>query len=308
MNKLQYLFSEHWSVRNSALRNLVAVITPCVVAGKPTEAEAILAERHIETRLAQPGASTFGRWSAEDEDLPEGSIIIFQMQGMLYRWETSLMSELLDAAEANPKVGGIIFRIDGPGGMAGGVPALAEKIKTLSKPTATVVEGQMCSAHLFIGCSADRVFVTSRYCEIGSIGAMTSYMSFKKLYEKEGIISKDIYPDSSDMKNFEYRALEENDDETPIKEKLAQLHSDFAQHVASCRGISCDGGTTGKTVYQIKPFDLPKITMGNIADVVYLGTSMVPSIYRDSNNLVLYMPSHLIPWYHKANELKYSEF
>ncbi|MCM1296474.1 MAG: hypothetical protein NC311_13130, partial [Muribaculaceae bacterium] len=66
-----------------------------------------------------------------------------------------------------------------------------------------------------------------------------------------------------------------------------------------------DGGTTGKTVYQIKPFNLPKITMGNIGEVVYLGTSMVPSVYRDSSNLVLYMPSHLVPWYHKYNELKY---
>lgn len=66
-----------------------------------------------------------------------------------------------------------------------------------------------------------------------------------------------------------------------------------------------DGGTTGKTVYQIKPFELPEITMGNIGDVVYLGTSMIPSVYRDSNNLVLYMPSHLVPWYHKFNELKY---
>lgn len=68
-----------------------------------------------------------------------------------------------------------------------------------------------------------------------------------------------------------------------------------------------DGGLTGKTVYQIKPFALPAITMGNIGDVVYQGTSMIPSHYRDSGNLVLYMPSHLVPWYHKFNELKYGQ-
>lgn len=68
-----------------------------------------------------------------------------------------------------------------------------------------------------------------------------------------------------------------------------------------------DGGLTGKTVYQIKPFPLPEITMGNIGDVVYQGTSMIPSHYRDSGNLVLYMPSHLVPWYHKFNELKYGQ-
>ncbi|MBD5238209.1 MAG: hypothetical protein HDS64_00340 [Bacteroidales bacterium] len=68
-----------------------------------------------------------------------------------------------------------------------------------------------------------------------------------------------------------------------------------------------DGGLTGKTVYQIKPFALPAVTMGNIGDVVYQGTSMIPSHYRDSGNLVLYMPSHLVPWYHKFNELKYGQ-
>ena len=68
-----------------------------------------------------------------------------------------------------------------------------------------------------------------------------------------------------------------------------------------------DGGTTGKTVYQIKPFALQEITMGNIGDVIYQGTSMIPSVYRDSGNLVLYMPSHLVPWYHKFNEIKYGQ-
>ncbi len=66
-----------------------------------------------------------------------------------------------------------------------------------------------------------------------------------------------------------------------------------------------DGGTTGKTVYQIKPFNLPKITAANIGDVIYQGTSMVPSHIRDTGNLVLYIPSHLVPLYHKYNEAKY---
>lgn len=66
-----------------------------------------------------------------------------------------------------------------------------------------------------------------------------------------------------------------------------------------------DGGTTGKTVYQIKPFELPAITEENIGEVIYTGTSMVPSTFRDTGNLVLYMPSHLVPWYHKYNEVRY---
>jgi hypothetical protein len=66
-----------------------------------------------------------------------------------------------------------------------------------------------------------------------------------------------------------------------------------------------DGGTTGKTVYQIKPFNLPHITMANIGEVLYLGTSMIPAAIRDTGNVVCYLPSPLVTWYHKYNEAKY---
>jgi hypothetical protein len=61
----------------------------------------------------------------------------------------------------------------------------------------------------------------------------------------------------------------------------------------------------GKTVYQIKPFELGEITEANIGEKVYQGTSMIPAVVRDSGNLVLYMPSHMIVLYHKYNELHY---
>lgn len=68
-----------------------------------------------------------------------------------------------------------------------------------------------------------------------------------------------------------------------------------------------DGGTTGKTVYQIKPFDLPEITPGNIGEVFYLGTSMVPAKFRDTGNVVLYVPSWMIPLYNRYNQTKYGQ-
>ena len=66
-----------------------------------------------------------------------------------------------------------------------------------------------------------------------------------------------------------------------------------------------DGGTTGKTVYQIKPFDLPEITPGNIGEVFYLGTEMVPSVFRDTNKLALYVPAYMMAWYNKYCEERY---
>lgn len=71
--------------------------------------------------------------------------------------------------------------------------------------------------------------------------------------------------------------------------------------------LTTNSGTLGKTVYQILPFQLPEITPGNIGEVIYLGTGMVPAAIRDAGSLVLYIPSHMMPWYIKYNEAKYGQ-
>lgn len=241
MSRLQYLFSEYWSVRRSALSNLVSVVAPCIAAGNPAGAEAMLGEGRIEAVCSsmEPGAP-FSRWDLAAGDVPEGSVVAFRLTGMLYRWMTAELSELVDIAEANPNVEGLILVIDGPGGMAGGVPALADKIRALKTPVVTVVTGEMCSAHLWIGTSARKVFAASRHCEVGSIGAMTTFTSYRKYFEKNGIENRDIYPDTSDLKNREYRDLEDNGDEAAVKERLGKLHRTFVDHVAACRGLAPD--------------------------------------------------------------------
>lgn len=60
-----------------------------------------------------------------------------------------------------------------------------------------------------------------------------------------------------------------------------------------------------KVVYQIKPFELGEITEVNIGEKFFEGTSMIPAVYRDSGQLALYVPSYMVVWYHKYNELHY---
>ena len=93
------------------------------------------------------------------------------------------------------------------------------------------------------------------------------------------------------------RAMDASDGIYEYIRKKVEGHIDFTP----------DGGTTGKTVYQIKPFALPHITPANIGEVFYLGTSMIPSVFRDTGKIVLYVPSYMIPWYHKYNETKYGQ-
>ncbi len=97
--------------------------------------------------------------------------------------------------------------------------------------------------------------------------------------------------------NVPGRAMEAADGLYEYLRKRVDGHTDFTP----------DGGTTGQTVYQIKPFELPHITPGNIGEVFYLGTGMIPSVFRDSGRIVLYIPSFMLPWYHKYNETHYGQ-
>lgn len=63
----------------------------------------------------------------------------------------------------------------------------------------------------------------------------------------------------------------------------------------------------GKLVYQVKPFELGTLSPENIGEKIYLGTSMIPAVLRDSGSLALYVPSHMIVWYHKYNEIHYGQ-
>lgn len=93
------------------------------------------------------------------------------------------------------------------------------------------------------------------------------------------------------------RAMEAADGIYEYIRKRVEGHIDFTPN----------GGSSGKTVYQIKPFELPRITPGNIGEVFYLGTGMIPSVFRDTGKIVLYIPSFMLPWYHKYNETLYGQ-
>lgn len=97
--------------------------------------------------------------------------------------------------------------------------------------------------------------------------------------------------------NVKGRAMEAADGIYEYLRKRVDGYIDFTPNMS----------TIGKTVYQIKPFNLPKITAANIGEVFYQGTSMVPSVFRDTGKVCLYIPSWMLPLYHRYNEAHYGQ-
>ena len=238
MERLRQFYTNEWAIQRQDLDNVLALLTPCIMAGNLKAADEILQHRQVSAK-AVTATNLAEYWELDDINLPPNSIAVCYLTGMLYAWETDWLIRFISEAEQNPKIIGMIFVIDGPGGHATRVDIAASAIKNSAKPTATLVTGSMCSAHYWLGTSADRVFAVSPLCTVGSVGAMCEYIGVKGYFKNLGIECRDIYPDSSDLKNEEWRAMEEGDDSL-TKKRLEKLHKLFAEAVAENIGIPYD--------------------------------------------------------------------
>lgn len=239
MKHLQEIFTGSWAITPKDFEALSTLLLPCIMQGHLDQAESQLNRSTLKAYATDP-TYLVSRWELDDETLPEGSVAVIELEGVLYSWNTFALERWLLMAEQNEKICGVVLWINGPGGMVAHVDVVASTIQDMTKPVATFVAGIMASAHFWIGTSADRIFVASPLCEVGSVGVMVTWASWKKYFEKNGIDVRDIYPDSADLKNHEYRALEEKGDEDPIKQHLERLHEVFARTVAVNLGVEYD--------------------------------------------------------------------
>lgn len=238
MIHLQRFLSDNWMIRRTDFEHVSALIIPCIIAGNPAAASAELVKpKSTASATATP---YLAKWYELDELLPADSVAVIRLKGVLYSWETEWFIKTFKAAAANPNIVGIVIEIDGPGGMVSHIDQAVAAIEKCEKPTATVVTGVMASAHLWLGISSDRTFIASPMCEIGSVGTMFTHVSYKDFFAQAGIKYWQIYPDSADLKNKEIRALEDNADDSIIKEHAARLHRIFAESVAKHIGIDYD--------------------------------------------------------------------
>lgn len=237
MDKIYNFLTERWLIADEGAARLLATVLPAIKAGNIAEVETRLTN---ETKAYATTPYLADRWELDDGSLPANSVAVINLEGPLYSWETFRLEKLLIQALNNDKIAGIVLWINGPGGMALHVDIAAALIEKAEKPIATYIAGTMASAHFWIGAAAARTFIASQLCSVGSVGTMGTYMNFQKFYEMNGIDYRDIYPDSSDLKNKWFRDLAEKNDDTRIKKELEDLHRLFATDVARYLGIEYD--------------------------------------------------------------------
>lgn len=237
MNRLDEL-KYALAMNSAAYRKLMDTVTPALLAGNPEQAEAFL--KKDEPRAYALGAVLASEYELDDPNLPDGSVAVLSLTGVIYSYDLNRLQRWLAEAQANPRISGVVLWVNSPGGVVTGTDSLADVLAGFPKPVAAYVAGACCSAAYWLACCTGRRFLGSRLCEVGSIGVVMEYWDYSKYYEKLGIDFRMIYPDTADLKNAEYRAVADNGDEQPLKEKLAKVHALFCEAVARRIGVPYD--------------------------------------------------------------------
>lgn len=171
---------------------------------------------------------------------------------------------MVDAAIADPSVEGIVLDIDSPGGEAGGVFELGERIRAADgvKPVWAIASDTAFSAAYAIGCAASRLLV-SRTGGVGSIGVIAMHVDQTARDAQQGYRYTPIT--AGDHKNdFSPHEKLGPEAHARLQAEVDRLYSMFVDHVAAMRKLDVDAvRATEAGIY----FGMDAVTAG-LADAV----------------------------------------
>lgn len=180
-------------------------------------------------------------------DTPSGLAVI-PIQGTLVRRTLGLeaasgmmsygeIGAMLDAAIADPAVGGILLDVDSPGGEAGGVFELGARIRAADavKPVWAIASDSAFSAAYALACSASRVYVTQTG-GVGSIGVIAMHVDQSVRDAQQGYRYTAIA--AGDQKNdFSPHEKLTSEAQGRLQAEVDRLYGLFVDHVAAMRSL-----------------------------------------------------------------------
>ena len=180
-------------------------------------------------------------------DAPPG-IAVIPVYGTLVRRSLGLeaasgltsygeISALLDAALADPSVSGILLDVDSPGGEAGGVFELAQRVRAADavKPVWAIASDSAFSAAYAIASAASRVYVTQT-AGVGSIGVIAMHVDQSARDALDGYRYTAIT--AGDQKNdFSPHEKLTNEAHARLQAEVDRLYGLFVDHVAVMRNL-----------------------------------------------------------------------
>lgn len=190
------------------------------------------------------------RWDISDPNIPENSIAIIPVQGVLFKYGYSgtmqIMTRIVEAIN-NPRICAILLFVESPGGMVANIDLASSLIKTSPKPIYSFVSRLAASAAMWL-ISSTKIIASSKLDQLGSIGTKVTWMDFDGIFEKLGAKKYEEYATKSIRKEHESRELIKGNS-APLKARLDFVNEAFHSEIRQNLGIKQDSEVFEGDVY-----------------------------------------------------------
>lgn len=158
------------------------------------------------------------------------------MSNMSGGTSTEMFAADVRSAAADPAVQSIIVLADTPGGTVAGTQAAASAVRAVRgvKPIATLVQGVMASAGVWIGSASDLVVLDSKTSQIGSIGVVATHVDVSQREKEMGIKTTEIVAGKYKRAASQYGPLTETG-QAMMQAQVDYLYSLFVADIAANR-------------------------------------------------------------------------
>ena len=180
--------------------------------------------------------------AAPPEKAPKNSIAIINVTDAITKYDqycgpsgTQTKQNLLQRADANPNIKGIILNIDSPGGEGYAALEFARIIGKAETPIMGFVDDLAASAGYWILSSTDIAVANSPMARVGSIGTYVTLADYEEFYKMKGLRLLEIYADKSSDKNKAYYDAIKNGDFSLVKAGVNKFNEAFLGAVATLR-------------------------------------------------------------------------
>ena len=210
----------------------------------------------LRARLLSPAAMPLPAMPADDAPpyRCRRGIAVIGVSGVITRrCERGLLGERLTqgqdeilraitAAQADPQVRGLFFRICSPGGVVAGTKELADSIAASPKPTAAYADGQATSAAFWLASATGRIYAPAT-AMLGSVGVISEVVSLSGYLKRQGIDVQLLA--AGKWKTAGHRAEPLDDERRAYLQKhVDAMHAIFRADVARHLGIEQDPAWT----------------------------------------------------------------
>lgn len=195
------------------------------------------------------GITSLFSYSSEPEF---GNVALIKIHGIITTQEDEFslddkatsdeIIKLIKKAEDNPEIKAILFEINSPGGSAVASKEIADEITrvstSLNKTTIAVIREIGTSGAYWIASSTDLI-IASPLSITGSIGVISSYLEFNKLFDKYGINYRRLVAGRYKDIGSPFRNLTDEEQKI-LQAQLDSVHEYFIKEIAKNRNMSLD--------------------------------------------------------------------